>query len=393
MDINTVISAPEYCFLKSDPFLGERIALLTFGGSISYGLNTPESDIDIRGIVMPEPADLLGCGFIAEDKAKQNEHYIYGANGFEQYIDRTTDTTLYVLGKIVALFYKCNPNTIEMLGCKPEHYAMVSEYGKLLLDNREIFLSKLAYGSFAGYARGQFQRLKNAIGKDNGSNVFKSISLADSIERIQRHLEEECKHYKRECLKMFVTDMSGNKITVNGTPFDAYDVGVLFNDTVTEITVDGKPISDEEVQLCFSLNIDMLPANEFSVVTNEITSCVKEFNKHLGHRNHKKDSYHLNKHAMHLLRLYFMAEDILTRGEIITYREKEHDLLMSIKTGEYFNSEQNTLSPEFFDMVNHMDKKLLTAYENSKLPERPDNVKVSRLLSDIHMKYLLALKP
>lgn len=192
---------------------------------------------------------------------------------------------------------------------------------------------------------------------------------------------------------MFVTDMSGNKITVNGTPFDAYDVGVLFNDTVTEITVDGKPISDEEVQLCFSLNIDMLPANEFSVVTNEITSCVKEFNKHLGHRNHKKDSYHLNKHAMHLLRLYFMAEDILTRGEIITYREKEHDLLMSIKTGEYFNSEQNTLSPEFFDMVNHMDKKLLTAYENSKLPERPDNVKVSRLLSDIHMKYLLALKP
>ena len=342
---------------------------------------------------MPEPADLLGAGFIRRENTAGDEHLIFGSNGFEQYIDRTTDTTLYVLGKIVALFYKCNPNTIEMLGCKPEHYALVSEYGKLLLDNREIFLSKLAYGSFAGYARGQFQRLKNAIGKDNGSNVFKSISLADSIERIQRHLEEECKHYKRECLKMFVTDMSGNKITVNGTPFDAYDVGVLFNDTVTEITVDGKPISDEEVQLCFSLNIDMLPANEFSVVTNEITSCVKEFNKHLGHRNHKKDSYHLNKHAMHLLRLYFMAEDILTRGEIITYREKEHDLLMSIKTGEYFNSEQNTLSPEFFDMVNHMDKKLLTAYENSKLPERPDNVKVSRLLSDIHMKYLLALKP
>ena len=85
---------------------------------------------------------------------------------------------------------------------------------------------------------------------------------------------------------------------------------------------------------------------------------------------------------MHLLRLYFMAEDILTRGEIITYREKEHDLLMSIKTGEYFNSEQNPLLPEF-----------LTAYENSKLPERPDNSKVSRLLSDIHMKYLLSPKP
>ncbi|SFB79846.1 DNA polymerase beta superfamily protein [Ruminococcus albus] len=392
MDIKKVISAPEYSFLKTDPFLGNRIALLTFGGSISYGLNTPESDIDIRGIVMPEPSDLLGCGFLKDENSTQNEHYIYGANGFEQYIDRPTDTTFYVLGKIVALFYKCNPNTIEMLGCRPEHYAMVSDYGKLLLDNREIFLSKLAYGSFAGYARGQFQRLKNAIGKDNGSNVFKSISLADSIERIQRHLEEECKHYKRECLKMHVTDQSGNKITVNGTPVDAYDVGVLFNDTITEIKVNGKPITDEEVLLCFSLDMDMLPANEFSIVANEITSCVKEFNKHLGHRNHKKDTYHLNKHAMHLLRLYFMAEDILSRGEIITYREKEHDLLMSIKTGEYFNTEQNTLSSEFFDIVNQMDKKLLTAYENSKLPERPDKIKVSRLLTDIHMRYLRSSK-
>lgn len=388
MDINKIISAPEYDFLRTDPYLGERIVLLTFGGSISYGLNTPESDIDVRGIIMPEPSDLLGCGFIKEDYLKLNEHYIYGAGGFEQYIDRTTDTTLYVLGKIVGLFYKCNPNTIEMLGCKAEHYAMISEYGQLLLDNKEIFLSKLAYGSFAGYARGQFQRLKNAIGKDNGSNVFKSISLADSIERIQRHLEEECPHYDREALKMYITDKYGDTITVNGTAVDAYDVGVLFNDTVTEVTVNGKPISDDDVQLCFSLSIDKLPAKEFSVVANEITSCIKEFNKHLGHRNHKKDTYHLNKHAMHLLRLYFMAEDILTRGEIITYREKVHDLLMSIKTGEYFNHEQNTLSAEFFDMVNSMDKKLLKAYENSSLPERPDNAKVSRLLSDIHMKYL-----
>ncbi len=392
MDINRIISDPGYSFLREDHYLGERIALLTFGGSISYGLNTPQSDIDIRGIIMPEPSDLLGCGFIREGSQHSNDHYIYGAGGFEQYIDRTTDTTLYVLGKIVGLFYKCNPNTIEMLGCRPEHYAEVSEYGQLLLDNRELFLSKLAYDSFAGYARGQFQRLKNAIGKDNGSNVFRCISLADSIERIQRHLEAECPHYTRGALKMFVTDKNGESVTVNGIPVDAYDVGILFNDTVTEVTVNGKPISDDEVQLCFSLDIDRLPAVEFNIISNEITSCLKEFNKHLGHRNHKKDTYHLNKHAMHLLRLYFMAEDILARGEIITYREKEHDLLMSIKTGEYFNDEQNSLSAEFFDMVNRMDKKLLTAYENSKLPDRPDANKVSRLLTDINMRYLDSCK-
>ena len=389
MDINKVISAREYDFLREHPRLGDNIALLTFGGSIAYGLNTPESDIDVRGIIMPDPDDLLAQGLTKGDTG--DEHLIYGNYGFEQYIDRVTDTNLYVLGKIFGLLYKCNPNTIEILGCKPEHYAMVSEYGQMLLDKREVFLSKLAYGSFAGYARGQFQRLKNAIGKDNGSNVFKCISLADSIERIQRHLEESCPSYMRESLKMFITDHNGEPITVNGNPVDAYDVGVLFNEEISELTAGGKPISDEDVQLSFCVDLDMIPANEFNVVTNEITSGIKEFNKHLGHRNHKKDIYHLNKHAMHLVRLYLMAEDILTRGEIVTYREKEHDLLMTIKTGGYFNEEQNSLNTEFFDMVTAFDKRMLKAYENSSLPERPDMAKVSGLLREIHLKYLSSL--
>ena len=87
---------------------------------------------------------------------------------------------------------------------------------------------------------------------------------------------------------------------------------------------------------------------------------------------------------MHLVRLYLMAEDILVNGEIITYREKEHDLLMSIKQGEYYNEELNCLSVEFFDMVNGLDKRLLAANEESRLPETPDMERVSRLLCELH---------
>ena len=383
-DINEIIAQPEYDFLRTEERLGKNIALLAFGGSKAYGLSTPQSDTDIRGIVMPLRSDLLGGDFIMREKDKGNDKLIFGINGFEQYLDRVTDTYLYVLSKIVGLFCKCNPNTIEMLGCLPEHYAMVSESGRILLENKTMFLSKLAYGSFAGYARAQFQRLKNAIGKDSTTNVFKCISLADSLERIQRHLTETYPGYKRESVQMFITDREGNIITVNGVPVDAYDVGVLFNDAVTEVTVGGKPIRDEEVQLSFRINFDMISANDFSGVCNEITSSIKEFNKHLGHRNHKKDVYHLNKHAMHLVRLYLMAEDILVNGEIITYREKEHDLLMSIKQGEYYNEELNCLSVEFFDMVNGLDKRLLAANEKSPLPETPDMERVSRLLCELH---------
>ncbi len=384
MDINKIIAQPEYDFLRTEERLGKNIALLTLGGSKAYGLNTEQSDTDIRGIIMPLRSDLLGADFIVREKDKQNSKLIFGAGGFELYLDRVTDTYLYVLEKIVGLLSKCNPNTIEILGCRPEHYAMVSECGQKLLDSRELFLSKLAYGSFAGYARAQFQRLKNAIGKDGETNVFKCISLADSLERIQRHLSETYPGYKRESVKMFITDRDGNVITVNGVPADAYDVGVLFNDTVTEVTVGGKPVPDEEVQLSFKINFDMIPANDFSGVCNEINSCVKEFNKHLGHRNHKKDVYHLNKHAMHLVRLYLMAEDILLRGEIITYREKEHDLLMSIKQGEYYNKEKNCLSTAFFDMVNSLDKRLIEANEKSRLPESPDLERINELLCELH---------
>ena len=387
-NIKEILKRDEYKWVYEEPRLIDKIALLTFGGSISYGLDTPESDIDIRGIVMPKVEDILGVRYLIDPEEQLNPRLVFGALGFEQVTDRPTDTTIYTLDKIIGLLYKCNPNTIEILGCKPEHYTMVSTYGKMLLDSKEIFLSKLAYDSFAGYARAQFQRLKNAIGKDSGSNVFKAINLADSINRMQSHLEREYPEYKKDMVKLYVTDSQGNSITVNGTPVDAYDVGVLFNDVITEITVNGEPIPDSDVEVRYSVNFEKIPNKAFAGIFNEVVGAVKEFNKQLGHRNHKKDNYHLNKHAMHLIRLYLMALDIFEKGEINTYREKDRDFLMSIKTGDYYNEETNTFNTKFFDMVNDFDKKILTAYENSKLPEVPDRKKVNDLVINIQREYL-----
>lgn len=387
-DINAILNTSEYKFIHTEPRLKDKIVLLTFGGSIAYGLDTPESDIDIRGIVMPSVSDLLGVGYLYNDEEKSNKRLIFGKEGFEQVTDIPTDTTIYALNKIIGLLYKSNPNTIEILGGHPDSYTMVSKYGQMLLDNKEIFLSKLAYGSFAGYARAQFQRLKNAIGKDSGSNVFQAINLADSINRMQSHLEREYPEYRRDMVKLYVTDSDGNPITVNGTPVDAYDVGVLFNDTVTEITVNGKPITDKEVEVRYSVHFDKISNSTFASIFNEVVGGVKEFNKHLSHRNHKKDDYHLNKHAMHLIRLYLMAIDILERDEIVTYREKDRDFLMSIKTGYYYNKQTNTFTTEFFDIVSDFDKRILTAYENTKLPETPDIVKINKLVYDINYDYI-----
>lgn len=42
---------------------------------------------------------------------------------------------------------------------------------------------------------------------------------------------------------------------------------------------------------------------------------------------------------MHLIRLYLIGKDLNATGQIITYREKEHDMLMSIRNGEYMTAD------------------------------------------------------
>jgi predicted nucleotidyltransferase len=70
------------------------------------------------------------------------------------------DIIQYELRKFVYLLSKCNPNVLSFLWNKPEFYTKVSEGGKLLIENRKIFLSRnLLYKAFTGYAYGQFHKM------------------------------------------------------------------------------------------------------------------------------------------------------------------------------------------------------------------------------------------
>lgn len=385
MDINEVIKRKEYDFLRTDKRLGDNIMLMTFGGSHAYGLNGPTSDIDVRGIILPTKRDLLGPSAFIDENDLSNKNLIFGANGFEQYLDKETDTTLYLLDKIIGLLYKCNPNTIEILGCKPEHYGVVSKEGKMLLDKATIFLSKNAYNTFAGYARGQFQRLKNALNTDRSNNLVQQINLIDRINRMQGHLEEAFPTYKREMINFYITDLDGNKILYNGEPLKLDAVSAFcydFDEYWSLTTTDGTPIDPSKVKISMDIAFSGIEPKDFTGIYNEITAVIKDFNNHLGHRNNKKDDYHLNKHAMHLVRLYLMCFDILEKNEINTYRENDIDFLMSIKNGHYMKPD-GTYKADFFDMITSLDAKLLKLYEESKLPEMPDKKKVVKLMMSI----------
>lgn len=69
------------------------------------------------------------------------------------------DVVAYPLGKFVQLLLKQNPNVVCMLWLREQDYLHVTPGGRRLIEHRDIFRSKRAFGSFCGYANGQLQRM------------------------------------------------------------------------------------------------------------------------------------------------------------------------------------------------------------------------------------------
>lgn len=311
MNINEVIANKEYDFLHTNPLLKNNIVFLTLGGSHAYGTNIETSDVDIRGCAFNTRADLLGSG------------------NFEQVLDEKTDTTVFAFNKLIGLISNCNPNTIEMLGCKPEHYTMVSETGKEMIERRHMFLSKKACYSFGGYANQQLRRLQNALARDTYTPEIRNRHIANGLESVINNMNDR------------YSDFGGGFIKVSGREDDVYA----------------------------DINLSNYPLRDISGLLAEFNSIIRDYDK-LKNRNKKKDDEHLNKHAMHLVRLYLMCFDILENEEIVTYRVDDHDLLMSIRNGEFQNSD-GTFLDSFFDMVSEYEKRMQYDKQNTSLPENP----------------------
>lgn len=303
----------EYNFLREDPRLGKNIAYLTLAGSISYGTDNEKSDTDIRGFAVESVDDLLT------------------GKAFEQVEDRTTDTVIYGLRKFFHLCTGGNPNVIELLGTEPEHILYMNEVGKKVRDNAEIFLSKRAFKSFAGYATAQLRRLQNALAHDSYPEREKNQHILKSIESM----------------------MMTNREDYEAISFKLTDDEIL-------ISVDAKE----------------LPLRKFLAMNSSLTTMLNNYDK-LNHRNRKKDDEHLNKHAMHLVRLYLTGIDILEGRGVITYREKDLPLLRKIRAGE-------VPFEDIFKMADEFEEQMLSAYKNSKLPDNPDVAKIDKLLLEIY---------
>ena len=331
--IKTMVEGEQYDFLRTNSHLSGRIVFLTLGGSHAYGTNIETSDVDVRGCALNSPSDLLGL------------------TNFEQVVDNATDTTVYSFRKLISLLTSCNPNTIEMLGCRPDHYFMLTDIGREMIANRKMFLSQRAIDSFGGYATQQLRRLENALARDRLTQERKEEHILKSMQRSIKSFEDKYTSFENGSLLLYTADSEREKL-------------------------------DKEIFA--DIHIDKFPAREFNAVMNELTNIIGTYEK-LNHRNNKKDDGHLNKHAMHLIRLYLMCLDILEKEDIITYREADREMLLSIRNGEYM-LDDGTYRPEFFEMVDMYENRLKYARANTSLPSKPDFKRVEEFVMDVNRR-------
>ena len=336
MNFQELLLSKEYDFLRSEPRLGDRIMLLGISGSYGYGTNREGSDVDFRGVTLNLPSDLIGL------------------TTFEQFEDRTTDTVIFSFNKLISLLINCNPNTIELLGLDDNQYYIKSELGQRLLDNRGLFLSKRAAATFGHYADAQLRRLQNAIARDSMTQSEREHHILRSV----RHALEDFNNSQQK-----------------------------ENRNNTRLYVDTAVTEGMETEIFLDADLKHYPLRRYADMMNTLNSVVRDYDK-VGKRNHKKDDNHLNKHAMHLIRLFMMGIDILQREEIRTHRpKKDLELLMAIRDGKLM--EDGRLSNEFYEILSDYEERFEQAGKGSTLPDNPDMDRIEAFMEEINRHAVL----
>lgn len=132
----------------------DNLILKTVTGSHLYGTERADSDLDYMGVFIPSKEYVLGLKTCEQVELS------------EKHKDVPIDYTCYSVMKYIHLAIQNNPNILSLLYTPPERINHCNEYGRILLDNRDLFLSKKAYHTFRGYAHQQ--KTKMVIQKREG---------------------------------------------------------------------------------------------------------------------------------------------------------------------------------------------------------------------------------
>lgn len=137
-----------YNYLKENGLILYEV----ISGSRSYGTANENSDLDIRYVYIQPLDDIL-----SGDYKKQVN-------------DQKNDIIGYEISRFLELLSNANPNILELLWVDDEFIISKNPLFDIILESRDIFLTKKCKMTFAGYAKSQIKSLDNKSKKHNWEN-------------------------------------------------------------------------------------------------------------------------------------------------------------------------------------------------------------------------------
>jgi uncharacterized protein len=346
-----------------------RAILLTKVGSHSYGISTPGSDLDYKGIFIAPKAYYLGLKNIEQ----KDRGWELDSNYFPLLND-VKDLVFYELRKYLKLAKDANPNILELLFESSEFYEYIHPVGQKLLDHREAFLSKKIKYSYSGYAYAQIRKIKShrkwLLNPPGKKPVAEDYDLTDSSA-----LDKS----EEKAFITFLWMLIKDRIEYLEEQQELYD---LISDRI-----DFKGV----------INNNQLPPEFYPYLQNltqasdrymDILRRTQEYRKDLHYwksyqawlknRNLQRAELEAkcgydSKHAAHCIRLVRMGNEILTTGNVnVDRRGIDAAELLDIRLGNVAYEAVLEEAERLFEQLEH-------SYEISKLPHKVEDEQINQL--------------
>lgn len=304
-----------------------RIIAETEFGSHLYGLQTPQSDRDYKGIIIPTAREIL------LGKSKYHASSSTGAHNTKN-TNQDVDKTYYTLSYFVDLACKGDTTAVDMLHASMDKVIIGGECWKFLQDNRSLFYTK-SMKAYVGYCR-----------KQAAKYGIKGSRLGELERAIQ---------------------------TLNSYPDDVFmrDVDMEESDIIKWVDYKG----NRYLEICGSKFQDNLRIWYAKSTLEQIFSQYGERTR-LAKINESVDW----KALCHAFRAGYQTLHILTDGGF-EYPLQESQFLMQVKKGELHFLDIEPKLTELVDLVNKLS-------HESDLPDEVDRKFWDNFIVDVYGKVI-----
>lgn len=320
-------------------------------GSKSFGLDTPTSDTDIKGVYyLPK-------------------EYFYGVEYLPQISNETNDIVYYEIGRFVELLLKNNPNILEMLATPKD--CILYQHPLMECFQLEDFLSTLCKDSFAGYAmtqikkaRGLQKKIVNPLPKERKSllhfcTIVEGYSSVPLLDWLVHHKKQQ-----ENCGLINIPNAKGIYALFYDESKTLGYKGILKSELSNEVSVSSIPKGEKEIAYV-SCNLEGY--SKYCKDYAEYWEWMEKRNEERYNTNLQHGKNYDSKNMMHTIRLLQSALQIITEGKL-NIRVRNREELLSIKAGVI---EYDELLQKAEDLIATIEKEFL----NAPLPMLPNTKK------------------